>query len=243
MIYARKSAWFERVFAAYNRNLLARRFEGLRAAGLEGLRGRARDAGLLLYANHSSWWDGLAAFQLGRACGLDQYVMMEERQLRARPLFRRLGAFSVERASAREAARSVGYAANLLRADANRAVWIFPQGATLPNDTRPLGFYTGAARVVGRAGLAYAAPVAFRYEFLGDFRPEAFARVGPPERFEAGPHFDAKQLTARLAETLARTLEELREDILQSRFDGYEELVAPRRRGRGGALEKKVSKP
>lgn len=230
MITSRKSEWFGRVFAAYNRNLLARRFEGLRAAGLEGLRAGGRDAGLLLYANHSSWWDGLAAFQLGRACGLDQYVMMEERQLRARPLFRRLGAFSVERERPRAAARSVAYAAGLLRAGPRRAVWIFPQGATLPNDARPLRFYTGAARVVERARVAYAAPVAFRYEFLEDFRPEAFARVGPPERLEGGANFDARVMTERLSETLTRTLDRLREDILHARLDGYEELVAPRRR-------------
>ncbi|HYP53336.1 MAG TPA: hypothetical protein VEQ42_07335, partial [Pyrinomonadaceae bacterium] len=82
-----------------------------------------------------------------------------------------------------------------------------------------------------RARAAYAAPVALRYEFLEEFRPEAFARVGPPERIEAGPDFDARQLTERLAATLTRTLDQLRADILEARFDGYEELVAPRRRG------------
>jgi 1-acyl-sn-glycerol-3-phosphate acyltransferase len=230
MITAYKSAWFERAFAAYNRNLLARRFEGLRVAGLDGLRERARDAPLVLYANHSSWWDGLVAFQIGRACALAQYFMMEEKQLRGYRLFRRLGAFSVVRDNGREAARSIEYASALLREDAARALWIFPQGVTLRNDARPLKFYSGIAHIIKRAGHVYAAPVALRYEFLDDFRPEAFARVGPLERIETGVKFDVKETTRRLSESLTRTLEELRADVLQTRFEGFAELVAPRRR-------------
>jgi chlorobactene lauroyltransferase len=232
MLAARKSAWFERVFAAYNRNLLGRRFEGLRAAGLENLRERPRGLPLVLYANHSSWWDGLLAFQVGRACDLDHYVMMEEEQLRAYAVFRRLGAFSVVREDAREAARSVRYAAGLLRG-VERALWIFPQGRIVPNDARPLELYGGAAAVVRRAGGAYAAPVAFRYEFLHDFRPEAFARVGTVERVAAGDGLDvlnSERLTRHFAEALTRTLDGLRADVLAEKFDGYEELVAPRRR-------------
>lgn len=229
MITARKSAWFERVFAVYNRNLLARRFEGLRVAGLRGLGERARGMPVMLYANHSSWWDGLVAFEIGRAASLDQYVMMEERQLRRLSLFRRLGAFSVVRARAREAWRSVDYAGALLRGT-KRALWIFPQGVTAPNDARPLKFYTGAARIIERAGGVLAAPVAMRYEFLEEFRPEALARIGALERIETDDLFDIKTTTRRLSENLTRTLDGLREDILASKFEEYEELVAPRRR-------------
>jgi 1-acyl-sn-glycerol-3-phosphate acyltransferase len=229
MLAARKSAWFERLFAVYNRNLLARRFQGLRVAGLGALRARPRDLPLVLYANHSSWWDGLMAFQVGRACGLDHYVMMEERQLRLYPLFRRLGAFSVVREDAREAARSVRYGADLLRGTP-RALWIFPQGRIRPNDERPLLLFNGAAHIIHRAGGAYAAPVAFRYEFMHDYRPEAFARIGALEEVRAGAGFDAKQQTALFAKALTRTLDELREDVMASSFDDYEELVAPRRR-------------
>lgn len=227
MISARKSAWFERVFAVYNRNLLARRFEGLRVAGLRDLRERVRGLPLVLYANHSSWWDGLVAFQIGRACALDQYVLMEEKQLERRPLFRRLGAFSVARG--REARRSVEYAGALL-GGTERALWIFPQGVTAPNDTRPLKLQTGAAHIVARAGGAMVAPVALRYEFLGAFRPDAFARIGTLERVGTDENFDVKETTRRLSETLTRTLERLRADILDSDFDDYEELVEPRRR-------------
>lgn len=229
MITARKSAWFERAFALYNRNLIARRFKGLRVAGLEHLHGRPHDAPLLLYANHSSWWDGLIAFETGRACGLDQYLMMEERQLHEYSLFRKLGAFSVVRENAREAAQSIEYASNLLR-NTPRTLWIFPQGVTLPNDTRPLKLYTGAAHIIARAGGAYVAPVALRYEFLEDFRPEALVRIGAVEEIESAANLDAKHLTRVFAENLTRTLDRVRDDVLCGKFAEYEELVAPHRR-------------
>lgn len=231
MISARKSFWFERVFAIYNRNLIARRFEGLRVAGLEHLRERQPGVPLVLYANHSSWWDGLIAFQLSRACGLEQYAMMEERQLREFPFHRKLGAFGVVRENARDAVRSIEYAGELL-AGTNRALWIFPQGETLPNEARPLVLYNGAARIIERAGVADAVPVALRYEFLDGYRPEALVRIGAMERVTVGDDFDAKRLTALFTERLTKTLDELKGNILSRDFTGYEEIVAPRRRKR-----------
>lgn len=230
MLPARKSGWFERAFAVYNRNLIARRFEGLRVCGLEHLRGReAGDVPLVLYANHSSWWDGLVAFQVGRACKLEQYAMMEERQLREYPFHRKLGAFGVVRENARDALRSIEYAGQLLK-KTSRALWIFPQGETLPNDARPLLLYSGAARIIERTELADAAAVAIRYEFLEDYRPEAFVRIGRPTRVVVEAGFNAKRLTAIFAEQLTRTLDELRADILNGNFKDYEEVAAQRRR-------------
>ncbi|HVF87189.1 MAG TPA: lysophospholipid acyltransferase family protein [Pyrinomonadaceae bacterium] len=232
MIRARKSAWFERLFAVYNRNLIGRRFVGLRVAGLESIRDRPRDAPLILYANHSSWWDGLVAFQIGRALALDQYAMMEERHLREYPFHRRLGAFSVVRENARAALLSIEHAGDLLRGTA-RVLWIFPQGVTLPNDVRPLRLYMGAAHIIKQTGNAYVAPVAMRYEFLDDFRPDILVRVGEVERIEAGANFDVKQMTNVLTENLTSTLDRVRADIIRRDIADYEEIVAPRRRSSG----------
>ncbi len=229
MMRARKSGWFERAFAIYNRNLIARRFEGLRVAGLEHLRARGERVPLVLYANHSSWWDGLMAFQVGRVCRLEQYAMMEERQLREYPFHRKLGAFGVVRENARDALRSIEYAGQLLKGT-SRVLWIFPQGLTLPNDARPLLLYSGAARIIERTGLADAAPVAIRYEFLNDCRPEALVKIGPPSRVSVEASFNAKRLTSVFAERLTDTLDDLRADTLAGNFNDYEEIAAPRRR-------------
>lgn len=229
MITARKERLFEHVFALYNRNLIRRRFEGLRVAGLDHLQRHATGTPQLLYANHSSWWDGLIMFQLARVCKLDLYAMMEEKQLRQYPFHRKLGAFSVVRTRPREALKSIEYASNLLR-HTSRTLLIFPQGQTAPNDTRPLKFYNGAARIIECVGEIDLLPVALRYEFLDEFRPQIFARVGAAERIEATSDFNAKQLTNYMAEKLTHTLDSVHADVIARNFADYVEIVAPRRR-------------
>lgn len=231
MITARKSAWFARLFALYNRNLLTRRFEGLRVRGLDHLRDGDDGWPLVLYCNHSSWWDGLVAFHLSQICQLDSYAMMEEKQLREYPFHRKLGAFSVVREDPRRAFESINYAADLLR-DRKRTLWIFPQGRTQPNDLRPLALYGGAARIVERVRRTRAAPIAMRYEFLNDFRPEMLVRVGAPEKIEANPEarLRPKALTTLFAKRLTDELDALRADIVNEDLGEYREVLAPRRR-------------
>ncbi|MEJ7616037.1 MAG: lysophospholipid acyltransferase family protein [Pyrinomonadaceae bacterium] len=230
MITARKSAWFQRLFALYNRNLMARRFEGLRARGLAQLKERRGDAPLVLYCNHSSWWDGLVAFHVSQVCAFDSYAMMEEKHLREYSFHRRLGAFSVVREIlARRFAASLTPPSCCA---ARSCIMDFPQGQTAPNDVRPLQFFTGVARIVQSVGVVDAAPLALRYEFLDDFRPAAFLRVGSPERIIVDRNFQPKLLTLAFAEKLTQTLDALRGDILARDFAAYEELLASRRRKR-----------
>lgn len=245
MLTARRSQWFEKLFRLYNRNLLRRRFEGLRVAGLKHLRERPEGVPLVLYANHSSWWDGLVAFEVGTSCALEQYAMMEERQLREYALFRRLGAFSVVREDRRAALRSIDYAVSLLNltaGGATPALWIFPQGDTRANDVRPLSFYRGAAHIALRLHAVALLPVAMRFEHREAFRPEIFVRIGAPELLGKNEKISAKHLTARMEESLTATLDGVRADIIRREVTDYEELIAPDRcakgaRGVGGFKE------
>lgn len=223
MLTPRKSSWFEWLFGHYNRNLIGRRFAGLRVAGWENLTQRPMDAPLLLYANHSSWWDALIIVHLNRRARLDGYALMEERQLVQYQFFRRLGAVGVVREDARAARESLLYLANLLGGTA-RALWIFPQGVTQPNDVRPLQLYNGAARVVQKLGCTYAAPVALRYEFLQDFKPMAFARIGLPQLCTALDGASVKRLTQTFTDNLTATLDRVRQDIVAEQLSEYQEI-------------------
>jgi hypothetical protein len=95
-----------------------------------------------------------------------------------------------------------------------------------------LTLYTGAARIIERMGVADTAPVALRYEFQDDFRPEAFVRLGRFERITVDENFDAKHLTHRFTEALTGTLDRLRADVLTNNLEEYCEIVAVRRRRR-----------
>jgi chlorobactene lauroyltransferase len=224
MLTAKKSAWFEKVFAVYNRNLFKRRFHSLKAANFDFLRERDARKPLIIYANHSSWWDGLVAFEISRATDLDSFILMEEKHLKKLFLFRQLGAFSVVRDKAREALKSINYSVELLKKNPNRALWIFPQGAIQPNDLRPISFYNGISRIVEKLEECNVVSLAIRYEFLGEYKPQIFVKVNEPELVKIDKNFNSKLLTKNFELNLTRNLDELKANILTGQLDRYEKI-------------------
>lgn len=223
MLEAKKNEFFEKIFAVYNQNLLRRKFSSFNVCGLEHLQNQTLPC--LIYANHSSWWDGLAAFQISHHLKLDSYLIMEEKQLRKYQFFRKLGAFSVIREKPKEAFQSINYAVKILQEKHQRFLWIFPQGEILPNDYRPLKFYNGLAHIIKKTGNCAALPMAFRFEFLGKFKPEIFVKIGNSDVFSGQEFFEKKNLTEALAEKLTRKLDELKTDIIKNNLDKYQNLI------------------
>jgi 1-acyl-sn-glycerol-3-phosphate acyltransferase len=225
MLKVNKSGWFEKIFSIYNRNLLKRRFHALHFAGFENLNEKSADIPKIIYVNHSSWWDGLVAFQISSLLKLNAFVMMEEKQLKRLSLFRKLGAFSVVRENPFKAIKSINYAADLLKENAKSILWVFPQGEILPNDVRPLKFYSGVSRIIQKVGKCLVYPVALRYEFLGDFKPEIFARVGKPDLISSIKTLSIKNATKNFEDKIILTLEEVRQDILNQNFRSYKNII------------------
>jgi len=184
------------------------------------------DGPLIIYPNHPSWWDGYMCFLLTRKVlggRFEAYLMMEEPELRRYRFFRWAGCFSVDRADPRSAARSVGYISRLLAERRARALVIFPQGTITPNDRRPLDVYSGAARIARHAGGATLWPIALRYEFRGEQRPDAFIRAGPAHHTSAGAN--TRALAAEIAWRLTAAADALRDDVTAGRLDGYRVLL------------------
>lgn len=225
MLQANKSRWFEIIFAVYNRNLLKRRFNSFKVAGLDTLLKKSPDVPLILYCNHSSWWDGLTAFQISRQCGFDSYIMMEEKNLKKLFLFRKLGAFSVVRENPRQAIASINYSAKVLQSDERRTLWIFPQGEILPNDARPIYFFNGLSRIVEKLSECQTAAVAMRYEFRGAFKPDIFVKISEIEVTKNKSKVKAGELTAKFASKLTETLNELKNDIAADNVASYVEML------------------
>jgi 1-acyl-sn-glycerol-3-phosphate acyltransferase len=224
MLKAKKSPLFERIFSIYNRNLLNRRFHSLQIFGLENLANSYLRWPLIIYCNHSSWWDGLVAFQISRECSLNSYVMMEEKQLKELFLFRKLGAFSVVRDNPREALQSIKYAIKILR-DEKAVLWIFPQGRIAANDQRPLKFYNGISKIILNLDECAAISLSMRYEFLGNFKPQIFVKIDEPDFFSDLKDYTAKQLTARFAENLTKNLDGLKKDIIEDDLSKYKSII------------------
>lgn len=225
MLEANKSAIFERIFAVYNRNLLKRRFHSLRVSGLDFLFNKRANIPLIIYCNHSSWWDGLIAFQISHKTRLKSFVMMEEKQLKDLFLFRKLGAFSVVRERPREAIQSIRYAAEILKKDSSSVLWIFPQGEILPNDLRPLRFYNGLSKIIELTGECETTSLSMRYEFLGEFKPQIFVKIENPERIVIGEKSVSKRLTKLFSEKLTENLDGLKNDVLNNELARYESVL------------------
>ena len=176
---------------------------------------RPDDGPLLCYMNHVSWWDG---YMIGivnqKILGhrFAAYIMMEEKQLKHYRFMTRAGAFSVHRQNKREAARSVAYISRILAERGGRALYMFPQGEIVPNDRRPIAAYTGLAHVVRRVPNVLLYPVALRYEFRGEERPEIFIRLGPAHR--ASTPVDIAALTQEVEQRLAASADALREAVV-----------------------------
>lgn len=227
MIPAAKSAPLEALLDLYTAGQLRKHFgrimlrEGAAGAGLD------RSLPVILFANHSNWWDGLIAFFLSRrVLHVDAYTMMEERQLARYRFFRWMGAFSVDRENPRSAFSSMAYAISLLDRP-GRAVWMFPQGVMRPNDVRPLRFFRGIERLASAPPRVQLLPVAFRYEFLMGQRPECFIAFGSPVTPPPGkPPRGA--LTADLERRLTDLLDDLRGAVVGGRLEGFATILKGR---------------
>lgn len=224
MLKAKKSFWFEKLFAVYNRNLLKRRFYSFQIQNLENLLRRDKSIPLIIYANHSSWWDGLILFEILKNLDFENYVLMEEKQLLNFKFFRRLGAFSIIRDKPFEIKKSLRYILKLLTNGSNKTLLIFPQGQIFPNDRRPLQFFEGLTylcETIPKCGLI---PCSIRIEFLGEFKPEIFVHFGDILYFEKTKKKNRKLLTKKLENILTENLDSLKSDIIENKFENYKKV-------------------
>jgi 1-acyl-sn-glycerol-3-phosphate acyltransferase len=226
MIRADKHGPFGALVAAYVERKVRRAFRGV------WLRGTLppADARLVVYANHTNFWDGFACHVLCRAGGWDAYCMMEEQHLARYRFLRRLGAFSVRRGDAHAAVETLRYAVDLLR-QPGRAVVVFPEGVLRPWTGTRHALERGVELLARRAD-ARCLPVAIRYRFFEHELPDLLLAVG--EAHDPAPLDDfATRLDAVLGTvTDAAPLADFR-PLVQGRQSVVERWDAAR--GLGGA--------
>jgi 1-acyl-sn-glycerol-3-phosphate acyltransferase len=180
LITAQKNPFLDSLlYHGYLRWSLRRSFHAIHARGMEHLESLPATSPVIACANHSNWWDGLIIFFLTRTQRKKEfYCMMDEKQLRHYRFFSWLGAFSVDSSNSLRAAAAVRYSLNLLKRG-RTMLWIFPQGRQAPPHER-IRVRPGADFLCHRTPHALVMPVAFRFVFLREQRPEVLIHVGRP---------------------------------------------------------------
>lgn len=216
-----------RVFGHYLDRLFRRTFATVRWHSLTDWTTWADNTPTLAIANHTSWWDGFLSHQVSRAMGRPFRILMEAEHLARYPVFRRVGALPIERRAARQAVRDLAVAGACLVGDTT--LWIYPQGMRRPAAEPPTRLERGAAWLIAHhPGSLRVLPVAFRYTFLSEQRPEAFALLGEPRVLRAPTGDDRRTATVGLAEALCETLAVLDADLATERVEHYAVLVTGR---------------
>jgi 1-acyl-sn-glycerol-3-phosphate acyltransferase len=179
VIAANKNDVLDSLLHVYFRWLTRRFFHTLAGRGLENLRQLPGDRPAILFCNHTNWWDGLIIYLLTRQMPHKAvYCMMEEKQLKHYRFFTWLGAFSVDLSNPMRSAASLRYAQRLLQKN-DTALWIFPQGK-LCRPGEPMEIKGGTDFLARNAPHAVLVPVALRYEFFREDRPNVLIEVARP---------------------------------------------------------------
>jgi 1-acyl-sn-glycerol-3-phosphate acyltransferase len=178
----RKRPAFAGLFRAYLRWRMRRAFSAVRIRGLPALRALAAREPLLLAANHVAWWDPLVLIVLDGVLTGDARCLMDASNLRRLPFFSLVGALPLDRSAPRAAVADLAAAARLLDRP-GRVLIIFPQGEQRPAHL-PLELRPGIEWLARKSG-ARVVPLALRYDFREEPRPELNVSIGEPLGGEA----------------------------------------------------------
>ena len=190
---------------------------------------------LIIYANHSSWWDPMVSILLAERFMPERshYAPMDAEALARYGILRKVGIFPVEMKTARGAVQFLRTGMAIL--ERGGVLWVTPQGRFVDVRTRPLVFKRGlaalAVRVSAVSGGCTVLPLAIEYPFWDERLPEALLRFGEPVRVLAGE--TAESLQARLIDALVTTMDELSE-LTATRDAGVFKTLSQGRPGVGG---------
>lgn len=190
---------------------------------------------LLVYANHSSWWDPMVCFLLADKLmrGRRHFAPMDADALERYQILKRIGIFPVKVDSSRGAVQFLRRGEAILRAGG--VLWVTPQGRFADPRERPLRFKPGlaalAVRVAKSQGQCTVLPLAIEFPFWDERLPEALLHFGQAVEIEPGENARAVEL--RLIAALESAMEELKELAMARDPRGFE-VLRPGTLGIGG---------
>ena len=200
---------FLRIFTAYSRRYVSRRFHSIRVLET-GLPPRNLPSPLVVYLNHSAWWDPLICLRLAQTYfpGRASYAPIEADALQRYRFFQRLGFYGVAQNSVRGAMTFLRTTRAIL-SSAGNIVWLTPQGRFMDVRERPLRLEQGIGELAAQMPEATFLPLAIEYAFWTEPRPEALISFGEPIIPRRESPRGAHEWTDLLSNALEETQDEL----------------------------------
>jgi 1-acyl-sn-glycerol-3-phosphate acyltransferase len=173
---------------------------------------------VLILGTHAGWWDPMVAVLLGDLLLRQRrhYAPMDAAPLSRFGILQRIGIFPVDLHAADRGMQFLRVSEAVLAA--NAVLWVTPQGRFADVRERPLAFMPGVALLLKRAmnsGLEpLCIPLAIEYPFWNERLPEVCLRLGDaidPRTLQVA---DLHELSASLEGALARTMDQLRDEVM-----------------------------
>lgn len=192
---------------------------------------------IVVFANHPSWWDGVAFVLLAERLMPErrQFVPMDAEALARYAFFKRLGVFGIEQQSPRGAIAFLRQSEALLKAPSH-VLWMNAPGRFQDVRERPVIIAPGLVRLPELAPDAVFLPLALEMPFWTERKPELLAAFGPPIEGASLAALPREARRATLADALAGTMDRLAADAL-SREPARFRLLEQGREGMGGIYQ------
>ncbi len=183
---------------------------------------------LIVYANHSSWWDPMVSVLLADRLmrRRKHFAPMDAISLQRYAILKRIGIFPVEMKTQRGAAQFLRMGESILHSGG--VLWITPQGQFVDTRQRPLDFKPGLAalarRVTQRRGGCTVLPLAIEYTFWNERLPETLLHFGSPVRISEAD-LSTESIQKRLVTALETTMDELKDLAFERNPIRFETLI------------------
>jgi 1-acyl-sn-glycerol-3-phosphate acyltransferase len=228
----RHLAFFDLAFTRFFR----RHMRGLRVPPW-GMPVLAEGRPVVVFANHPSWWDGVAFMLIFRrlAPGRRLFMPMEAAALDRYRFMRRLGVFGVDGSTPRGAVAFLRTAQGVL-ADPRHILCMNAPGRFCDVRERPVPIVPGLARLPDLAPGADFVPLALDYPFWNERSPEMLAAFGEPIAAEELLGMARDERARRMAAALEATMDRLAADAI-SRDEKQFETIVRGQEGMGGVYQ------
>ena len=167
-----------------------------------------KESRTVYYLNHHSWWDGIIPLLLNEYL-LKQKAraLMEEKQMRQYPFFKKIGAFSIDRDDNRKTITSLRYAVESMKRD-NASLFIYPEGKITPAGSL-MKFEGGLSWLQSKVPDADFVPIGIYMHTIRHDKPELHLHIGKAISF--GENDASSEITEHYENELNNILRNLRE--------------------------------